>query len=168
MAVSTDFTITPLAYLDFFSTSWGVFSLEHGVNNLYFHQMFYHKQNIHKAYLHYIHSCVFKTNKANCFKRLLKFSGRFCISFLNRKSIFLINCCFVACILSLSEKKCFFVGMLTKNFPDENTSTLQPRNWLSGELIWIKLTWLNGYEKKTTAEQMLEEIRLDGQMKSWF
>ena len=32
MAVSTDFTITPLAYLESFSTPWGVFSLEYGVN----------------------------------------------------------------------------------------------------------------------------------------
>ena len=32
IAVSTDFTITPLAYLQSFSTTWGVFSLEHGVN----------------------------------------------------------------------------------------------------------------------------------------
>ena len=32
MAVSTDFTITPLAYLESFSTPWGVLSLEHGVN----------------------------------------------------------------------------------------------------------------------------------------
>ena len=32
MAVSTDFTITPLAYLESFSTPWGLFSLEHEVN----------------------------------------------------------------------------------------------------------------------------------------
>ena len=42
-------------------------------------------------------------------------------------------------------KKCSFVGMLKKRLPDTNTSTLWPRCWYPGELIWTKLS---GYQKK--------------------